>query len=178
MYRLFVALDFPETIQEQLLELYQYGIPGASWVDYEQLHLTLRFIGEVDGVQFSDIRESLAEIEVSSFSLTLKGVGFFPPRKTPRILWVGVAANDELLQLQKKIERRLVAVGISPEKRKFTPHITLARLKNTPEDRVGKFLMGNSLFQSDTFSINEFVLYSSVLSSKGATHHKEMIYSF
>lgn len=176
MPRLFIAIDFPEFIKEQLLELYDLSIDSANWVDSEQLHLTLRFIGEVDGILFDDIRETLSEIRESAFSIAFKGVGFFPPRKHPRVLWAGIDKNDALHQLKKKIDHKLERLRLPADKRKFHPHITLARLKNTPLDTVGTYLCQYNLFKTESFPVKEFSLYSSLLSSQGAIHTQEALY--
>lgn len=173
--RLFVALDLPEAVKSRLAMI-SCGLPGARWVPPEQLHLTLRFIGEVDGALLPDIRDGLAESCCEPFSIQLQGVGFFPPRKAPRVLWVGLKKNDSLIRLRNRIESRLKKIGLEPEGRKFAPHITLARLENTPPSRVGRFLEQHSLFSCPLFQVNEFRLYSSVLSAQGAKHFVEQAY--
>ena len=175
MPRLFIAVDMPETVKNNL-SLMAFGIPGAKWVAPEQLHLTVRFIGEVDGGLFRDIKEILGEIHFASFSLQLKGVGYFPPRGAPRILWVGLEKSEPLQLLRKKIDTALLRVRIEPEGRKFSPHITLARLKNSPVNKIANFLSGNGLFSQEPFQVEDFKLYSSVLSPKGAYHKVERIY--
>lgn len=155
-----------------------FGIPGARWIDPEQLHLTVRFIGEVDGTLFCDIKEVLEEINFASFSLQLKGVGCFPPRGTPRVLWIGLARCEPLMLLRKKIDTVLSRVKVKPEGRKFSPHITLARLKNCPVHKIANFLSGNGLFSQEPFQVEDFKLYSSILSAKGAYHKVERIYPF
>jgi 2'-5' RNA ligase len=176
MPRLFIAVDLPELIIENL-ESMAFGIPGAKWVVPEQLHLTVRFIGEVDGAVFRDIRDILNEISFACFSLQLKGVGYFPPRGAPRVLWVGLEKSEPLQLLRKKIDSALMRVRVEPEGRKFSPHITLARLKNSPVQKIANFLSGNGLFSQEPFQVEDFKLYSSVLSSKGAYHKVERIYS-
>ena len=177
MLRLFIAVDLPETIKENL-ESMSFGIPGAKWVRPEQLHLTVRFIGEVDGALFHDIKNILAEVSAASFSLQLKGVGYFPPRGAPRVLWVGLEKSEPLLLLRKKIDLRLLRVGVEPEGRKFSAHITIARLKNSPVQKIANFLSGNGLFSQEPFQVEDFKLYSSILSPKGAYHKVERIYPF
>ena len=154
-----------------------FGIPGAKWVPPEQLHLTVRFIGEVDGALFRDIKDVLEEVDLASFSLQLKGVGYFPPRGAPRVLWVGLENNGSLQLLRKKIDAALLRIRVEPEGRKFSPHITLARLKNSPVRKIANFLSGNALFSQEPFQVESFRLYSSILSSKGAYHKVERIYS-
>jgi 2'-5' RNA ligase len=177
MPRLFIAVDLPETIKENL-ESMSFGIPGAKWVRPEQLHLTVRFIGEVDGALFHDIKNILAEVSAASFSLQLKGVGYFPPRGAPRVLWIGLEKSEPLLLLRKTIDLRLLRVGVEPEGRKFSAHITLARLKNSPVQKIANFLSGNGLFSQEPFQVEDFKLYSSILSPKGAYHKVERIYPF
>jgi RNA 2',3'-cyclic 3'-phosphodiesterase len=175
MLRLFVAIDPPEEIRAQLSAMC-FGIPGAKWLEKEQIHLTLRFIGEVDGGRFEDIREALTAIRAEPFSMRLKGVGYFPPRKQPRVLWVGVESNSSLLQLRNRVEKALVRTGVEPEHRKFAPHLTLARLKDTPPTKLANFLAGNALYASTPFEVTEFQLYSSKLTREGAAHVKEVSY--
>lgn len=175
MTRLFIAIDFPQEIKGMLARLC-LGLPGARWTPEDQLHLTLRFIGEVDGGVFLDIREALHSLKASPLELTLKGVGFFPPRKQPRILWVGIDKNDPLQLLKKRLDSTLSPLGLEPEKRKFSPHITLARLKNTPLTRLTQYLAGNNLFCTPAVAIRQFQLYSSVLTAKGAVHELQATY--
>ena len=173
--RLFVAIDPPQEIRGQLTALC-CGLPDARWMQPEQLHLTLCFIGEVDGSTFLDIREALAEIQTAPFALQLRGAGFFPLRGLPRVVWAGVDPCEPLMVLQRKINTRLFQLGVELENRKFSPHITLARLQQTPAAKVGKYLAINGLFGSDPFTVDRFVLYSSVLGKKGASHFVEQVY--
>ena len=176
MPRLFTAVDLPEPMKESLASM-SFGIPGAKWIASEQLHLTVRFIGEVDGALFRDIKNILDGVSFTPFSLQLKGVGYFPPRGAPRVLWVGLQKSEPLLVLKKKIDQALCRVGVEPDSRKFSPHITLARLKNSPPQKIANFLSGNGLFSQEPFQVEDFKLYSSILSPKGAYHKVERIYS-
>jgi 2'-5' RNA ligase len=173
--RLFVALDLPETVKEQL-RLISCGLPGARWVQSEQLHLTLRFIGEADGSELQEIRESLAFVRCRAFSLCVQGVGFFPPRQEPHTLWAGVENSEPLLHLYQKIESALKRIGLEPEQRKFAPHITLARLHHTQPDRMGSFLEQHSLLSVPPFQANSFRLYRSILGSEGSRYYVEEEY--
>ncbi|HEB50303.1 MAG TPA: RNA 2',3'-cyclic phosphodiesterase [Desulfobulbus sp.] len=173
--RLFVAIDLPAGIREQLAVM-SCGLPGARWVGSEHLHLTLRFIGEVDGILFQAIREALARVRGDPFAMQLDGVGYFPPRKKPRVVWVGIRENPDLGRLRNRIESSLVRIGLAPERRKFSPHITLARLNRTPASRVGRYLEDHALFRSPEFRVERFRLYSSVLGRNGATHTVEQEY--
>ncbi len=175
MNRLFVAIDLPETLKADL-SLLGSGVPGARWVSDDQLHLTLCFIGEVDGLLYRDIKKALFDVNTEPFLLTLKGVGTFPPRGQPTVLWVGLEKSEPLLRLQRKVQSMLQQVGIEPEGRKYSPHITLARLTDTPISRLADFLTGNALYQAEPFEVTEFQLYSSVLSSHGPTYYIEETY--
>jgi 2'-5' RNA ligase len=175
MPRLFIAIDLTGTMKKNLETIF-FGIPGARWVALDQLHLTVRFIGEVDGALFLDIKNTLEEISISPFDIQLKGVGHFPPRGTPRVIWVGLGKSESVQLLRKKIDGALLRIGIEPEGRKFSPHITLARLKNTPLQKVADFLSANGLFSQKPFQIDDFKLYSSTLTPKGAIHKVERVY--
>jgi len=176
MPRLFTAVDLPEAIKNNLNSM-AFGIPGAKWVAPEQLHLTIRFIGEVDGALFHDIKDVLDEVNFTAFNLQLQGVGCFPPRGAPRVLWIGLAKNESLLLLRKKIDTALQRVKVKSEGRKFSPHITVARLKNSPVSKIANYLAGNGLFSQAPFLVEDFKLYSSILTPKGAYHKVERIYS-
>lgn len=175
MHRLFVAIDLPESVRSRLGEM-SCGVPGARWVDPSMMHLTLRFIGEVDSAVFGDIGNALDEVAFTPFPMALSGVGFFPPRGKPRVLWIGVEKNQALLQFQKRVESVLVRCGLEPEGRKFAPHITLARLNNSPPAKVGAFLSRNGLYMSERFQVDSFSLYSSVLGKNGVKHFEEARY--
>ncbi len=173
--RLFIAIDLPQDILE-LISGMGRSIPGSRPVKPEQLHLTLRFIGEVDHDLFHDIQEQLQEVRFSPLSLTLQGVGHFPPRGKPRVIWAGITPVGELIGLKNRIDTQLDHCGLMPEKRKFSPHITLARLKNPSVARVSEFLAGNNLFKSPEFTVDCFHLYSSHLTKNGAIHTIEARY--
>jgi 2'-5' RNA ligase len=174
MIRLFVALHIPEKMRERLVAL-QGGVPGARWASEEQMHLTLRFIGEVDGNVAHDIDDALAGIRAPSFTLELAGVGEFGG-KNPRALWAGVRPNEALLHLQKKVETALQRIGLPPESRKFSAHVTLARIKGAPQEKIVQFLTHHALFASEPFGIDDFVLFSSHLSHSGSIYHPERVY--
>jgi 2'-5' RNA ligase len=175
MIRLFVAIDVPDQARRDLTALCN-GVPGAKWVQPEQMHLTMRFIGEVDGAKGRDVASALGEIDAPSFELGLAGVGSFGDRRAAKVLWAGVQAGPELARLQSKIETALQRIGLPPERRKFHPHITLARLNGAPEQRVAEYLRAHSAFASPPFEAESFVLYSSFLSQSGALHRVEASY--
>jgi RNA 2',3'-cyclic 3'-phosphodiesterase len=174
MMRLFVALTLPDVVADGLI-LLQGGIPGARWSTREQLHLTLRFIGEVDGRDAGAIDDALASIRAPRFTLELKGVGEFGG-KNPRALWAGVRDGAPVEHLQRKVESAVQRVGLPPEERKFSPHVTLARLKGAPRERVITFLSAHALYASGPFEVNAFTLYSSTLTPNGSLYTPERLY--
>src|SRR5262252_305452 len=139
MVRLFVSIELPEEVKRNLVRMC-CDVPGARWAEPEQMHLTVRFIGEVDGAVFRDIVSELDQVRAPGFDLTLKSVGHFPPRGEPHVLWVGVEKNAWLVGLRDRVESAVVRAGVAPEGRRFSPHVTLARLKGTPERAVGSYL--------------------------------------
>ncbi len=176
MHRLFVAIDLPESVKNSIKSVCG-SLPDARWVDVRQLHLTLRFIGEVDDGTFDSIKSSLAEITENRFSLTLQGVGYFPPKRAPRVLWVGIDGNETLIRLADEVEQVLVReCRVEPERRKFSPHITIARFRETSLSKIADYLARNSSFRTETFPVDAFYLYSSTLTPKGAIHQREAVY--
>jgi RNA 2',3'-cyclic 3'-phosphodiesterase len=175
MVRLFVGVELPEDVRERLASLCA-GIPGARWVPPENLHLTLRFIGEVSGGEADDIYHALTSVRPRSFDITLSGVGHFETGSEVRAVWVGVERNAELVALRDRIESTLVRIGLPPEGRRFTPHVTLARLKDTPPQRVSTFLAHNALFRAGPIAVEHFTLFSSFLQGSGAIHTPEADY--
>jgi RNA 2',3'-cyclic 3'-phosphodiesterase len=173
--RLFVSLELPDLVKQTLGALCN-DVPGARWALPEQIHLTLRFIGEVDGLGFQDVGDALASVRAVPFDLVLRGVGHFPPRGEPRMLWAGVEKSESLLLLHDRVESALVRVGIERERRKFAPHVSLARLRATPARAVASFLARNALFRTDPIAIEEFHLVSSQLTSKHAVYRNEASY--
>ena len=174
MIRLFVALEIPEVVRASLF-LLQGGVPGARWSTPEQYHLTLRFIGEVDEAAAGDIDDVLSTVTVPPLMLELAGVGQFGG-KLPRALWAGVRSNAELIHLQRKIETAIQRLGHAAEERKFTPHVTLARLRNSPREKVMEYVAQHSLYSSGAFEVNGFALFSSRLGSTGAVYNVERNY--
>lgn len=175
MIRLFIAIDIPETIRREIQGMGR-SIPHTRAVPEDQIHLTLKFIGEVENSRLLDIHESLQGINQLQFSLCLRGVGTFPPRTTPRVLWTGVHPAKNTIKLRNSIEKTLADIGIPRGKKKYTPHVTLARLRNSPILHLQQFLAGNTFFQTTDFTVKSFTLYSSKLTTKGAIHTVEAAY--
>jgi len=174
--RLFVALDLPWRLRERLALMAGSGIPGARWVSPENYHLTLRFIGETQAHRAEDIDLALSAIRARGFSLTLGGVGTFTKGGRVTSLWVGVERNPQLDHLQNKIETALQRVGVEPERRRFTPHITLARLDNAVEAKLAAFVQANNLFRAEPVAVEHFTLFSSQLGKEQSVYTAEVEY--
>lgn len=170
--RLFVAIDLPEEVRQNVWGLYS-ELPAAHWVDRQQLHLTLRFIGEADDKTFGQLKEALASVRSTPFPLALTGLGTFPGGQ-PRVLWVGIEENEPLRLLQENVEMAVIAGGGAPEHRPFSPHITIARFKDPPpRGLLASYLDRNRDFRCEPFSVCQIHLYSSTLTGRGAIHKLE-----
>ena len=174
--RLFVGLDFPWETKQQLASL-GGGIPGARWVPAENFHLTLRFIGEVPPHRAEEIDGALAALRGRAFPLVLSGVGTFAKGGQETALWVGVEKNPALEALRAKIETALQRAGCEPERRRFTPHITLARLRDVAEGKLAGFVQGHNLFRAGPMQIRHFVLFSSRLGKEASVYTPEVEYA-
>ena len=160
MLRLFVGLSLPDGIAARI-NIMSSGIPGARWVAPENLHLTLRFIGEVDETAAEDIDYALRQITDHPFDLTLNGLGTFGKHGKEHTLWIGVPPSPQLVHLQAKIESAVVRSHQPAEERKFTPHITIARMTRPDLTRLQHFVEGNGLFQAGPFRVEQFTLFES-----------------
>ncbi|WP_029010825.1 RNA 2',3'-cyclic phosphodiesterase [Azospirillum halopraeferens] len=169
MIRLFVALALPEDLRQRLAGL-GGGVPGARWTEPENLHLTLRFIGDVPDDRLADIDAALAGVESPGFALVFDGVGVFGNARNARILWAGVERSEALNHLQGKIESALVRGGEPRDERRFTPHVTLARLKDAPRERIGRFIEERGLFRAGPVAFDRFTLFRSHLGRSGPVY--------
>ena len=171
MLRLFVGIDLPPDLKLRL-SLLAAGVPGAKWVDPGNYHLTVRFIGEVDEGQAADIDMALLQIRAPRFPLTLATVGHFGLR----MLWIGVERNPALQHLHEKIESALNRLGFAPEERRYTPHVTLARLKGAHESKLLSYLSEHALFRAAPFTVERFSLVASYLTKSGAIYEDQADY--
>jgi RNA 2',3'-cyclic 3'-phosphodiesterase len=176
MVRLFVAVGLPDTLRGELAAMCG-GIPGARWVPEENLHLTLRFIGEVPGWQAQEVDEALSGIRAPGFDLTLRGVGTFGKNGRMASLWVGVEKLEPLLFLQAKVETALQRIGLEPERKRFAPHVTLARTDKAAQEKTIAFVQANNLFRAAPVPVEGFTLYSSRLGKEQAAYHREVEYA-
>jgi len=175
MPRLFAAVALPRRIC-QALSFLNGGVPGAHWAGEDQFHITLRFVGEVDGPTASDVADALADIGGAPFTLGVRGVGHFDKGRTPTVLWAGVENAAPLFRLHEKIDRAMVRLGLPADPRKYHPHVTLARLKGAYRDRVGAFLAAHAGFDAGTAEVRSFHLYSSHRGQGGAVYRIEETY--
>jgi 2''-5'' RNA ligase len=174
MPRLFTALEIPRHAALSL-SLLRGGLPGARWIDVENYHITLRFIGDVDGRTADEIVDRLDRIERPEFQLELNGVGSFGSKK-PHSVWAGVSPAPEMYALQGEIERICQRIGLPPDPRKFSPHVTLARTKNARIDDVVHYLTGRGNFHTGPFTVSRFVLLSSKESVGGGPYLTEEVF--
>jgi 2'-5' RNA ligase len=168
MPRLFTGLEVPQDIAFEL-NLMQGGVWGARWVDAADYHITLRFIGDIEERLAREIRFALESVIAEPFTIRLKGIGAFGGLD-PHSIYVGVAESAEIRRLQSTLERHCQMLGLAPEGRKFTPHVTLARLRSPNLANVQDFLARQNLYLSRPFEVGRFVLFSSRPSRGGGPY--------
>jgi len=174
MLRLFVGISFPPELKLRL-SLLETRLPGARWADAGNLHLTLRFIGEVDEGMAADVDEALARLKARRFTLLLAGTGVFGHGK-PHTLWVGAEREPALGHLRDKIEQALIRAGLPPEPRRFSPHVTLARLRNPAMPDLQAFLAGNANFRAPPLPVEQFSLIASFPTKAGSVYEDQADY--
>ena len=168
MHRLFVALRPPPALRKACFAAMEDGPPGWAWQEDEQLHLTLRYVGEVDRPMAEDIAATLSSINAAPIGLELNGVGWFDQR--PRgALFARAAPADPLAALHKKIDRALVRLGLEPERRAYLPHITLARRRPGAVDPAG-WVERNAGLSSGAEAVTAMILYQSQMGRHGSTY--------
>jgi RNA 2',3'-cyclic 3'-phosphodiesterase len=171
MLRLFVALPIPEEVTARVTPL-QRGVPGARWSPSNNLHLTLRFLGDVDERVAEDVDTELGRISQAPFDIALKGAGFFGGER-PHALWLGVEPNPALHLLRQRCEKACRTAGLAPDPRAFTPHVTIAYLDRSAEPaRVFAFERNQSLNRAGPWTADRFHLYSSHLPARGPSQYR------
>lgn len=180
--RLFVAISLPEELQKELAEMQQRFKPyarTAKWVRMDGVHLTIKFLGYVDPDRIPAIRDSLQIIagNHAAFSIRVSGCGFFPNTRRPNVMWTGVE-SEKLAQLQKDVEDAMAVLGFEKEDRAFSPHLTLARFRDS-HGLTPLILETEKWKDADlgAFAAQEFVLYESILHREGAEYRKLSIFS-
>ena len=175
--RLFVGLELPWELRRRIGTLAGAGIPGARWVPEKNYHITLRFIGEAPRYVAEEIDHALGAVRSPGFALALAGVGTFTKGGRSQSLWIGVERNEALDRLQGKIETALQrCCGLGPERRRFQPHLTLARLDTGAESKVAGFVQAHNLFRADPVPMDHFTLFSSLLGKDQPVYTAEVEY--
>jgi 2'-5' RNA ligase len=175
MPRLFTGLEIPAEVGQTLSSL-RGGLPGARWIDPENYHVTLRFIGDIDGISANEIASLLVRINRKPFEVTVQGLSSFGGRK-PRAVVANIAPSRPLIELQAELERLMQRIGLDPEGRKFVPHVTLARLHDASSQDVADYLSVRGYFPSRVFTAERFVLFSSRASTGGGPYVVEDAYA-
>lgn len=171
MHRLFVALRPPPAVRTLLLDA-MGGVPGARWQDDDQLHLTLRFVGEVDRRQAEDVAAALAGIAAPPVEARIDGVGTFDRRGRADTLWARVSPLEPLAALHRKVDQALRRAGVAPDERRYLPHVTLARMARSGHDVVAleRWVADHAALASAAFVLDHLYLYESHLGSEGASY--------
>ena len=167
-HRLFVAIRPPEAVRDALVDTME-GLEGAKWIDEENLHLTLRFIGPVERPVANDLAARLQRIEWPRFTLRLDGVGHFTRRGRTTALWARVPDSAALEGLRQKVEAACEAVGLGRETRRFTPHVTLARLSGSSGE-IGGWLARFGGLRTEPWPVDSVILFESHLGHTGAIY--------
>ena len=168
--RLFVALTLPAPVRTALANLAE-TLPGVNWTRPDQLHVTLRFIGDVPVESLPRITAGLARVKVEPFLVPVEGLGTFPPNRPPRVMWCGLGSgHPRLFQLRQRLDDGLLAAGVALDVRTFQPHITLARCTEDAAPAAAHWLHAHRDFAAPPFRVDGFALYRSELHPAGAVH--------
>ncbi len=176
MPRLFTAIEIPEAIRQRL-SLMRAPLPGAKWMEAENMHITLRFAGDIDGRTADEFAAFLDGIRPAPFPLTIAGVGAFGGRD-PRVLWAGVQAGEALDALYRANDRAARFAGLEPEGRTFKAHVTLARMRGARQHAVARFLEENGVLRTEAFTATRFVLLSARPGTGGPPYVVEAAFPF
>ena len=174
MIRLFTALEIPDAVAEKLVPL-QQGLAGARWIERPDFHITLRFAGDIPEDVASDFAEALSDIPVEPFDIGIEGLGEFGGAR-PHTLWAGVRPSETLRILQGRHESAARRIGLKPDTRNFTPHVTIARLGRVETAAVYNFIRANSPFAAPAFTAGRFTLFSARASTGGGPYVAEKRY--
>jgi 2'-5' RNA ligase len=174
MPRIFTGLEIPKNVA-QALSMLRGGLPGARWIDSENYHVTLRFIGDVDDQVEREVASMLGRVRRRPFELRVDALSSFGGRR-PRAVIATLAQTAALMELQAEHERLMQRVGLEPEGRKYTPHVTLARLRDSTSRQVADYLATRALIAPLPFAVSRFVLFSSRASVGGGPYVVEAAY--
>ena len=174
MIRLFTGIAIDPAIAQRLAQL-GGGIPGARWVPAADMHVTLVFVGELDEAAAADLNDALTTVRLPAFDMTIAGLNTFGHSK-PHTLWAGVEASPDLTHLQTKVTQMCRQLDIAIERRKFVPHLTLARLSEPSIPRLQSFISDHSPLRGGTFRVDCFSLFQSHLTASGSSYDRLMDY--
>jgi len=183
--RLFIAIGIPKQIKEALQKcsnelqqvIKQNDLAKCNFVDVNNMHLTLKFLGEVNEQKLNDIKDALYEIDFESFNAQLSNVGIFPNENHVRVVWVGIKDGKHILKLQKDIEEKMDAIGFEKDNKEFHPHLTLARVKFVKDKSRFTELLKKIEVDNVEFNVNGFSLIQSTLTPEGPVYKVLAIYS-
>jgi RNA 2',3'-cyclic 3'-phosphodiesterase len=176
MPRLFTAIEIPEPIRQHL-SLLRAPLDGAKWIAPEDMHITLRFAGDIDGRTADDFAGLLGGVRARPFAVSIGGVGAFGGRD-PRVLWAGVEAGEAIEALYSANDRAARAAGLEPEGRAFKAHVTLARMRRARQQAVARFLAENGALRTEPFTATRFVLLSARPGTGGPPYVVEAAFPF
>lgn len=175
MKRLFVSIELPESVRISLATLDPH-IRGVRWLEPPQMHLTLAFLGNVAMETQETLSEKLGAIPWKSFFLPLVGLGTFPNKGWPKIVWIGVGTgHPHLFQLHKRVQEAILAAGLEPDLRSFHPHVTLARCRDVSPQTIRPFLKSRADFDAGMIHVESFCLNSSELTPAGSAYTTERV---
>lgn len=167
--RLFIALPLPNAVRSALAQICG-GVAGTRWIEPENFHITMRFVGNVGRGEVDDLHTELSAIRFPEFEIALRGIGLFERRSHVHMLWAGIDMGESVIELHDRIETAVLRAGLPREPRKFKPHITLCRFKPQSMPDIGPFLEMNNAFSTPPFTIGQFNLYQSQLGHGGARY--------
>jgi 2'-5' RNA ligase len=174
MPRLFTAIEIPESLRLRL-SLLRAPLPAAKWIAPENMHITLRFAGDINARIADEFADQLAQVGFEPFTLTIAGAGAFGGRD-PRVLWAGVESSPELQSLYRANERAARAAGLEADPRNFSPHVTLARMRRARQSAVARFLEDHGDLRMEPFTVRRFVLFSAKPGWGGPPYGIEAVY--
>ena len=172
--RLFIAIDMPEPVTSLLADLNPH-LPGVRWLKPEQIHLTVSFLGNVGPIAEDTLREKLAAIRFTAFFMPVQGVGTFPAKGRPNVIWAGVGnGHPQLFHVYKKVQEAALGAGLQPELRAWHPHITFARCRDVSPEAIRPFLKQNAELDAGLVRVESFSLYSSIPGPIGSAYTREL----
>jgi 2'-5' RNA ligase len=173
--RLFVSIELQQSLRQRLAEMDPH-LRGVRWLAPRQMHLTLSFLGSVPSETRERLMEKLRAISWKSFFLPLVGLGTFPSKGWPKIVWIGVGTgHPHLFQLHKRVQEAALAAGLEPDLRTFHPHVTLARCRDVSPQTIRPFLKTHAAFDAGMIHVESFCLNSSELTPTGSIYTPELI---